>query len=399
MPWAFIGKEVFKRSLRLINCWLVWAFLGLTASHARQLPNPPAPITANSLSSDWLFTSPDGSLQPFNPSGNSQARALHQWLYLQPGRPFFISFKATAGLSVFLNNRLVWKAQKNGHHTVNLADTLFFGHDSLQRVLFTVWHPYQQPDYASFALLETDPADEPATETSPYPLLNKQKQTDDTYTIMLLAVGLLFGFLRIKHPADWNSIFRPALFSRQLTTDESFYKKPILSPASLLFLLVFSLSLSLVTVVIQRSLHETLVLHQTFDQSRTGIIASVLTGTVVVLIAMLGKYLFLSAMGSVFNLGQLVPVQYREFIRYSLLLGLFLPMILLVYLAIGNSGQNQVLLASNIVLMLLLIVPMVRVFYLIVSKYNLGSIQLICYLCATEVIPLAIILKIIFLSY
>ena len=365
---------------------------------AQPYPEPPHNRIANTLSDNWLAREPDGGLVPFDPVYSPKVSALHQWVRFVPGRPFVISFSSRRDLCLFLNNRLVFRAHRAGEHTVDLSNLAGLVNPSNGKMLFTISHPTELPAYWSYhtPFTHANPSESAVSEAQPRLLKTEKEQY--TYIFFLLGLGFLYGFLRVNYGTDWAAIYNPA-FLKRLATEDTFYKKPIGSVSSFLFLLAFALSMSLATIAVQRNLQETLTLGRVFEDNRSGVVSSIVLGTAVVIVAMLLKLVFLQLVAFIFNYQKLVPIQYREFIRSSMFFGIGLPVILVLYLSFGQAGQAQVGLAANGMLMLLLTVPMVRVLYLVGSRYRLADVQLFCYLCATEIIPLAIILKIIFLSY
>ena len=114
---------------------------------------------------------------------------------------------------------------------------------------------------------------------------------------------------------------------------------------------------------------------------------------------MLLKLLFLTLMGYIFDLTPLVSLQYREFVRTLLFMGIFFPLIMILYLAFNTVVPQLVLLISNIAVSTILIVTVLRIFYTLNKKFALRNLHLFSYICATEIIPLIILLKLIVFNY
>ena len=76
-----------------------------------------------------------------------------------------------------------------------------------------------------------------------------------------------------------------------------------------------------------------------------------------------------------------------------LFLGIFLPVVMLLYLALYNVIPETILLVSNLAVSFVLIITIMRVFSTVNKKASVLNLHLFSYLCATEVIPLAIMLK------
>jgi hypothetical protein len=133
--------------------------------------------------------------------------------------------------------------------------------------------------------------------------------------------------------------------------------------------------------------------------SETDITSRILFYTLLIFAFVLLKLLFLTLMGYIFDLTPLVSLQYREFVRTLLFMGIFFPLIMIVYLAFNTIVPQLVLLISNIAISTILIVTVLRIFYTLNKKFSLRNLHLFSYICATEIIPLIILLKLIVFNY
>ena len=99
------------------TCWQwLWTLLLLLAivqpqvraSEYRQLP--PADPTA--LSADWLIhDAARNRLIFYLPGYHQPAHAYYQWVRVSHNQPFPLSFAAQPGLSLFLDNQLIFTAR------------------------------------------------------------------------------------------------------------------------------------------------------------------------------------------------------------------------------------------------------------------------------------------------
>jgi hypothetical protein len=104
-------------------------------------------------------------------------------------------------------------------------------------------------------------------------------------------------------------------------------------------------------------------------------------------------------MAYIFGLQPLVNVQYREFLRTTLLSGLFLPLVLLLYLSLNSSYPNTVAWAASGAIGVVLVGTVLRVARTLHRHASLLNLHLFAYLCATEVLPLLVLLKLIVFTY
>ena len=104
-------------------------------------------------------------------------------------------------------------------------------------------------------------------------------------------------------------------------------------------------------------------------------------------------------MAYIFDVSGIVNTQYREFLRSILFMGMFLPFVMLLYLAFNQINPSVVLLCSTLAVSTLLILTVLRVGLTLNKKVPLQNLHLFSYLWATEVIPLAVMLKLIVFNY
>ncbi|UOG75364.1 DUF4271 domain-containing protein [Hymenobacter tibetensis] len=387
------------RPYLLVLLFGVWPLLSAWGAEYRQLP--PAPRSG--LSSDWLiYDAPRNRLVLYLPDYHAPSRAYYQWLTLRPNQPLLISFTARAGQSLFLDNRLVFTAPTTASYSEDLSKLLPAGSVPGPHLL-CVWHPQVAPNLSSFsnvqftALTTTNPT-KPTTQTLAQPLV-RSHPGENVFLCFLLLIGLLYGSIRAAYQPGFARIYQfEGLWSRS-TAEQDFLIKPTVTWLNILLVLVFSLSFALLLVAIHTNVQNIIILRRLFDVPESALVVRVLLYTVLIAGFVLGKYLFLELMGYIFDVGEVVLVQYREFIRTILFLGLFLPLVMLLYLGLNQTLPSTVLWVSNGVVSLLLVGTVIRVARTLHRKTSLLNLHLFSYLCATEVIPLVILLKLIVFTY
>ncbi|WP_460894660.1 DUF4271 domain-containing protein [Rufibacter soli] len=345
------------------------------------------------LSSDWLvFKGQSNQLVPYLPEFHDEHKALYQWIIVDKFTNPSISFAARAQLCIFIDNKLVFVADSTARYTLDLSAHLKPG----KKYLLTIWHPDQQPNYPSFKV----PQQEIAALNSKQNVIfqPKPKQSDaprNTLVFFMVIIGLVYGALRTTFYSDFASIFRWSSFSKISTLEEGLLVKPIGNWSSILFVLAFALSFSLLIVAIHTDLEDLALLNQLFTATQADLVSKILLYALMVFLFVVLKYLFLQLMGFVFGVEEMVLTQYREFLRTLLGLGIFVPFILLLYLGVSTTVPGVVYWIANVAVTVLLVFTVLRVFYTVSKKYSLKNLHLFSYLCATEVIPLMILLKLI----
>ena len=378
---------------------LVW-LAPVTARAAEYRPLPPAPRAG--LTTDWLIhDEARNRLVLYLPDYHTPAHAYYQWLSIRAGKPLLISFTAREKLSLFLDNRLVFTTNTPDSYTVNLAALLPAGSAAGPHLL-CVWHPEAIPNLASFTNAQpvltrsNGPAALAPLLAQPRP---RGHQGQNVFVCFLLLLGLCYGGLRATYQPGFTRIYQLEGLWGKGSAEQDFLIKPTLTWLNLVLVMLFALSFALLLVAIHTNIQSIVILRRLFDVAESAIVVKILVYTVLVAGFVLGKYLFLELMGYIFDVTELVTIQYREFIRTILFMGLFLPVVMLLYLGLNQRLPEAVLWVSNGVVSLLLIGTVWRVGRTLHRKTSLLNLHLFSYLCATEVIPLVILLKLIVFTF
>jgi hypothetical protein len=371
---------------------------------AAQDPLPSFKVShQNQISSDWLvYQRRANQFALYIPDYHGPVGALYQWVEVRRDQPFIIGFTAKKDLCLFINNQLIFTADSVASYSLDLTGLYRFPKPE-GRYLLCIWHPTGQPDFATFknrmglpvsdlsaAVIKSSHAPWSRTRTS---------HNYNAFIIFLLLIGLIYGSLRTNYASDFQSLFRVSNFLRYSALEEGFLAKPISSWSSILFVVAFSLSFALLIVSIHTNIQNIVIFNRLFSVSETDITSRILFYTLLVFAFVLLKLLFLTLMGYIFDLTPLVSLQYREFVRTMLFMGIFFPLIMLVYLAFNTVVPQLVLLISNVAVSTILIVTVLRIFYTLNKKFSLRNLHLFSYICATEIIPLIILLKLIVFNY
>lgn len=360
---------------------------------------PPVTDYKNRLSSEWMIYRPaQNQLVPYLQDYHPVRNALYQWVSIRTDQPFRITFKAKKDLSLFIDNQLVFTADSPAVYTVDLVEKLGVAERKEGPALLCVWHPTDQPDFASFANNQESYA---VAAPAPPKLMNlvREDRNQNPFILFLLLIGLIYGGLKAGYQADFNSLFRVSSFLRVSPPEEGFLAKPIRSWSIIFFIIAFSLSFALLIVAIHTDVQQIYLFNRLFSVSEADIVSRIIFYTSLVFGFIILKYVFLRLMGFIFDLSSLVRTQYREFVRSTLFMGIFLPAIMLLYLTLNASIPTTVLWVSNVAVSSLLVISSLRIFRALNKKDPLLNLHLFSYICATEVIPLLVILKLVVFNY
>ena len=381
--------------------WLValWLFCFQPAFSAEYRPLPPAWV--NGLSADWLLhDAARNRLILYLPGFHTPAHTYYQWVQVRAGQPFPVAFAAQPGLSLFLNNQLVFTAETAATYSLDLAQLLPRPLPA-GPMLLAVWQPDGSPALSSFVstltpqLVNNRPAAQALLALPRVPT----QQGHNVFLTCLLLLGLCYGGVRATYRPGLSRIFQVEDLFGSAPDQQSFLVKPAFTLLNLLLVLLFAFSLALLLVAIRTNLQNLPLVRQFFDVPESAIVARVLGYTVLIAGFVLGKYLFLELMGYIFDVQELVNLHYREFLRSMLLAGLALPLVLLLYLSFNATRPAPVNWVANAVVLILLSGTVLRVALTLHRQASLLTLQLFAYLCTTEILPLAVILKLIVFAY
>ena len=388
------------RTLSLLTCGLLLAMVAavrpVRASEYRQLP----PATPSALSADWLIhDAARNRLIFYLPGYHQPAHAYYQWVRVNRRHPFPLSFAAQPGLSLFIDNQLVFTAKTATTYSLDLAQ-LLPSQLAPGTHLLAVWQPDGFPALASFSGVSASTALAGPAQTrveQAQPRLPRP-QGQNVYLGFLLVLGLSYGAVRSAYQPGLARIFQiEELFGG--SDQQAFLAKPAFSLLNLLLVLLFALSFGLLLTAIHTDLQNLPLVRRFFDVPETAVVARVALYTAVITGFVFGKYVYLGLLGYIFGLQPLVNIQYREFLRTTLLGGLLLPLVLLLYLSLNSSYPSTVAWAASAVIGVVLIGTVLRVARTLYQHTSLLNLHLFAYLCATEVLPLLVLLKLIVFTY
>ncbi|WP_375416265.1 DUF4271 domain-containing protein [uncultured Hymenobacter sp.] len=358
---------------------------------------PLPPRWAAGLSAEWLLhDAARNRLILYLPGYHAPARAYYQWLRLRPGQPFRISFAAQPGLSLLLNNQLVFTARAATTYSLDLARLLPTPAPA-GPMLLAVWQPEGSPDLASFssgAAALAGPGQPAAAPLAARPRRPGQ-QGENVFLTCVLLLGLSYGGLRASYRPGLSRIFQVEDLFGSAPDQQSFLTRPAFTLLNLLLVVLFAFALALLLVAIHTNLQNLPLVRQLLDVPESAIVVRVLLYTLLIAGLVLGKYLFLELMGYIFDVQGLVNIHYREFLRSLLLAGLGLPLVLVLYISFNATRPAPVNWVANAVVLLLLSGTVLRVARTLHRHSSLLTLQLFAYLCTTEILPLAVILKLI----
>ncbi|HET9504853.1 MAG TPA: DUF4271 domain-containing protein [Hymenobacter sp.] len=384
------------RCLLAILACLGWAGL---AGAAEYRPLPPAPAPGLSADNWLLHDAARNRLILYLPGYHAPAHAYYQWLRLRPGQPLRVSFAAQPGLSIFLDNKLLLRAGKAGSYIVDLTQTL--PRQAAGPHLLAVWQPDGYPALGSFTVVaptpaaDKAPADAPLASATPLPArLQVGALQSQSLLLGLLLVGLLYGAVRSAYPAGLASALQVSDVLGAKGNPQAFLMRPAFTLLNLVLVVLFSLSLALLLTALHTDFSSLPLVKQLLKVTEAATLAKISLYTGLILSFIIGKFLLVEGLSYIFDLRALATIHYREYLRTTLVMGLLVPIALFLFLSLNAYWPPIVSIANGFVLVLLT-VTVLRVAQTLHQRASLLNLHLFAYLCATEILPLAVLLKLI----
>jgi len=368
---------------------------------AEYRPLPPAPAPGLSADNWLLHDAARNRLILYLPGYHAPAHAYYQWVRLRPGQPLRVSFAAQPGLSIFIDNKLLFRAGKASSYIIDLTQGLAPGQGVASHLL-AVWQPEGYPALSSFAVVAptAGPADKEPTRAAPLAAApapaRRQLGTLQSQSLLLglLLVGLLYGTVRSAYPAGLASALQVGDLLELKGNSQNFLVRPAFTLLNLVLVVLFALSLALLLTALHTDFSSLPLVNQLLKVPESATLAKIGLYTGLIIMFIISKFLLVEGLSYVFDLRSLATVHYREFLRTTLVMGLLAPIALFLFLSLNAYWPPIVGIANGFVLIMLSI-TVLRVAQTLHQRASLLNLHLFAYLCATEILPLAVLLKLI----
>jgi hypothetical protein len=210
----------------------------------------------------------------------------------------------------------------------------------------------------------------------------------------LLLVGLLYGTVRRAYPAGLANVLQVGDVFGATSNPQNFLLRPAFTLLNLVLVLLFALSLALLLTALHTDFSSLPLVNQLLKVPESATLSKIGLYTGLIIGFIIGKLLLVEGLSYVFDLRPLATIHYREFLRTTLVTGLLVPVALFLFLSLNAYWPPIVDIANGFVLVLLTI-TVLRVAQTLHQRASLLNLHLFAYLCATEILPLAVLLKLI----
>ncbi|HSZ25417.1 MAG TPA: DUF4271 domain-containing protein [Cytophagaceae bacterium] len=313
-----------------------------------------------------------------------EGKSLHQIISVEKYNSCQLVFKATKGLVLFVNNKLVYKKISRGEEEISLNISDIVPYKSGD-VIFTFYNsdkilPVNTAAIKHKYIKKATGISHESKNNYLVMLRNVQDNFSD-FMILFLLIVTAFVLFKKLYPKEF---IRYYAFKVQENMDHLLIGT--FSIPSLWMIFMNGLALSLLMSMLR--------FNKIIFTTPLSIFQTTIASIVIYFIFFTIRYLYISVIAWLFNYSKIASAQCAEFIR------LFERIILLVTVVVFGlimSGVQKIeinpkiLYFSLIVILVLCIVKVIFLFFRVVSHRNL---YLFSYLCAAEILPLIIAVKI-----
>lgn len=352
------------------------------------------PTIVSQLNQDWLYY--NQQYKTFFPylkeNREDRVNSISQLVDLNRYQSYNLNFIASPGLSLFIDQKLVYR---------NTSDTIEYTKIKIGEIthkadtdkeLITFYHPEGNLPVHDFyignAAVATISLE--VTQSASIAFSRNIGSRQNMFVVIFLSMLALFAIIKNRYPKKFYEFTR---FDTIIPSMDEDMVWDLSSVPVLLFVFINSLCSALILFLIQEEFNlDTLHFLNVFSGNPVLGILTVSGGFFLVYIM---KYIYLNIAGWIFNLSGLVKIQFFELMKVSLKINLFLTVLTMIsycssYFHVGLSFDYFFYFT-----IISLLIVLMRVGYLSFKLSGFRNIYLFSYLCTTEILPLAIIVKMI----
>jgi hypothetical protein len=338
---------------------------------------------------DWLvFNGKYNAYVPYLDSSRD-SRTISVKADLEKFRDYSLNFIAYPGVSMFVNNKLYYANPDKRVYFVRFALKTIPPEEFKTEDLITFYNAGKGlPLHCCYIGQNANLAKSSVQSLNAFSgILKRQIPGDNIFIVLFLIIIFLFGLIKSKYPKRFREFYN---FSRIFpsSSPEDKFNLEIHSIPSILFILINACSwcLLLGTVAGER--------HTLFGLPYASLGGILLVSGLTIGVYYI-KYIYLTLLAGIFNLRQIISIQFFELIKISLKLNL-LCVPLAVILFYSRSEILEIAYKYFLYSLILCgLIVLVRISFLIFKYSGFRNIYLFSYLCTTEILPLIIIIKVI----
>lgn len=325
----------------------------------------------------------NGVFVPVYPD-NRDTEAIH-FAVSEEQRGKVLEVKLTGTFFIFFDGKLV--AQREGSYRVR-TDSLLDARE-VSPVSITLFQKGMDVDLLSARLLH------PRTSSPPEQLKASSHFRDFVASAGLILIIFFIGLLKVnaKISADFFSLTK--LFSLRDSEDSQSHGRFAISSNVGFYVFVCFLS-GYLLLIITRHLPEDYALRYAVSTETYGATVWLWTKmSLLMLLLLIGKLVMVMLLSSLFGMKTVAVSHFFNWLRLILIMSSVLTVIVFAYFI--NRAYEPVLYQTFLVIFVSLLITWIAILFLkLSSRSEHGMFHLFSYICATEVIPILVSVKILF---
>jgi hypothetical protein len=363
------------------------------------VPQSDAYQVVQNLEEQWMvYDSEYKGYVPFLKEMHGNPSALYLELNLDSYKGYFLQVSHTQGGYLFIQAQLYKKIASQ--EQIRLSIDSLKNLQQKSAILISLYNASGHTTMPSVAMVRKVTASKDiglAEQSDVTPLKPATRSgLGDFIILSALLIVTLYAFLWNYHPKAFNSYYSlKSLFSFSFKEDTVFVSRP-LSRISMLFIFAHSMLLSFLYILIQKSSGGLAINDHYLQNSVTfvNLFSYFFIATAVVFGLILGKYMFIYLLGNLFNLSKIVHMHFFEYLLYS---RVFYTIVVATVFVLYISYPALLPEAIEEIIFVIVVFNFVRLFIINFALNRFTSVKnlyLFSYLCATELTPLLIGIKV-----
>lgn len=346
----------------------------------------PKEIEIVNFSNSWLLF--DNHYEAYIPIPKNKIRnntCIHQALSVEKIKPYLLRFTAAKGLSVFVNNKLIYKKVTDKSEVVVIPLQSVLTENGGEAIL-TFYHPEGKLPFNNSSIINQVLLSEEESKEANNQLLmvRDTNSMPDGLVILFISILVLVVLFKQFYPKEFQRYF-----SLQIHEHNEFIQQSSFSVPVLWMTVMVGLAFALLAYILNV---DEVLLNSNKDSS---IFFGAITIAFFYIAFTLSKFLYTSIIAWLFSYSKIVSAQHSEYSR--LMEKIFFFTAILAY-AVFVSGfikidiSIEILYFSFILVLIICLIKVIFLFFRLISHRNL---YLFSYICAAEILPLIIAVKII----
>jgi hypothetical protein len=208
---------------------------------------------------------------------------------------------------------------------------------------------------------------------------------------------VLLGLHNLSFPKVFREYFNPAAVLFPRISIDSLITARQFNPGTLMALIIHSYLMMFIFLGMVNWFHDVPLIFEYFQSNDYWFLMACFgVGGISVLVVLILKYLFLNVIGFLFGIQNFSPTHFFDFIRISAIIYIVLAIWLMINFFTFNQSIGEGHIYGILGLLTFAIIRILIILGKLMNSFKLQFSYLFSYICTTEIIPLAIVVKLFF---